>query len=323
MSVRHPRRRPAFTLIELLVVIAIIAILIGLLLPAVQKVREAAARSKCSNNLKQLALAMHMHHDSYQKLPYASKRSPDNGSGDRQTWVPQIWPFIEQTALATAYNINTPFYQAPNTVPNTLNGPTGNTVPTYYCPSDRGPLAYVKSDQYWRARGNYVVSWGEHAFQSQLDYYGDEGVFGFKDWRSRDKPIQSQLTDISDGTSQTLLMSEVLMHPDDTGDARGDILNDDAGGAMFMTGATPNVSIDLTKNCQNHPLTPCTPAVTFGYANGTGYKAVHGARSNHAGGVNAALADGSVRFVTNNIALGTWIALGTAHKGDVVDGTQY
>src|SRR5688572_17661793 len=88
------RVRTAFTLIELLVVIAIIAILIALLVPAVQKVRAAAARTECSNNIKQLTLAMHAYHEVYGHLPLGSRRPP------RQTWAMYIWPYIEQTALS-------------------------------------------------------------------------------------------------------------------------------------------------------------------------------------------------------------------------------
>src|SRR5579871_5568014 len=114
------KRRPGFTLIELLVVIAIIAILIALLVPAVQKVREAAARTQCNNNLKQWALAMHGYHDTFKQFP------PGERSGPRQTWVMYLWPFIEQANLSRQINLKTQdFYTPPCTIGNTMNGLCG------------------------------------------------------------------------------------------------------------------------------------------------------------------------------------------------------
>src|SRR5262249_6607783 len=160
---------------------------------------------------------------------------------------------------------------------------------------------YRQSDTSWRVRGNYVVCWGQHAFQNQLTYAGDEGIFGFQDWVSRSKPIRSTLVSITDGTSNTLLMSELIMHPVDTAnDFRGDSMNDDAAGTVFMTEQTPNSGVDLAKNCDTTAsgTPPCTTAVSFTYnpgtGNQTGWKAQNFARSKHTNGVNVALADGSV-----------------------------
>jgi len=300
----HPRPRRAFTLIELLVVIAIIAILIGLLLPAVQKVREAAARAKCSNNLKQWAIAMHSYHDVNGRLPWGGASSPV-----RISWVPPTWPYVEQQALAGRYNYNAGFYQAPN------GGPTKSTnnlvcaqVPTYYCPSDRGSPAYWEGDPYYRARANYVVNWGNTTDPGPSNQ-GAYAPFGYTNGSST--PRNAKLTDFSDGTSNTLLMSEVILPPDALYDIRGDVINNDRGCFSFMTINTPNSSVPDTLHYWAKNTDPMMPSVS-------GTNGQNAARSRHTGGVNAAMGDGSIRFFSNSVPLTVWQRMGTMNGGEVI-----
>jgi prepilin-type N-terminal cleavage/methylation domain-containing protein/prepilin-type processing-associated H-X9-DG protein len=327
MNGPHPsgrRQTAGFTLIELLVVIAIIAILIGLLLPAVQKVREAAARMSCGNNLKQWALAMHTYHDANSALPYGNSRvnppgseNPAGGGGTsaaRRTLYVALWPYVEQTGLSNNYNYTLGFYQSPNCVANNLTGLVTQTPSIYYCPSDN-PGAIWKGDQYWRARGNYVPNYGPHLLftpNERIAPFGWTASGGF----SKFVPYNTRLTDITDGAANTLLMSEIRIPQLDgsvagTADTRGDVMNDQ-GSPWFMAINTPNSGIDYTLDCYNvDPTMPC------GVQNGTVGQQIT-ARSRHAGGVNAVFADGSVHFIPNSINLSVWQALSTMNTGDIV-----
>jgi prepilin-type N-terminal cleavage/methylation domain-containing protein/prepilin-type processing-associated H-X9-DG protein len=326
------RRRAGFTLIELLVVIAIIAILIGLLLPAVQKVREAAARMQCSNNLKQWGLAMHNYHDVYKTFCYGSSRAdppgteragttalPPGSTAARRTFYVTMWPYLEQSALANSYNYTEGFYLPPNSPTPVAGANTTGLVcqpqSIYYCPSDR-PGAIWEGDNYWRCRGNYVVNYGPQLLFTpgvRNAPFGWTSSGGFGEF----VPYRSRIADITDGTSNTLLMSEVRFPANDgaPADTRGDVFNDQ-GCSWFMAINTPNSGIDYTLDCSNtDPTMPC------GTQNGKVGQEIS-ARSRHTGGVNVVLCDGSVTFVSNGVNLSVWQALSTMNGGEVVGSYQ-
>ena len=299
------RRRAGFTLVELLVVIAIIAMLVTLLLPAVQAAREAARKTQCVNMLKQWSLSMHLYHDARQRLPLGSRTGP------RQTWVMHLWPYIEEVGLASANEIETNFYQRPGTIAGTLEGLTGQFVSLYYCPSDIG------NDQtqgnYQRRRGNYVVNWGNSNYGQKDDPMGTAPFSHVNG--NRAEPRETSFKKISDGTSKTLMLSEVLRAWSiEDNDWRGDIHNDD-GVFRFHTSLSPNSSApDIIQNGWFQDTgDPLMPAVAGGR---TSQRTA--ARSRHPGGVNAAFCDGSIRFVPNDIAFNAWQAMGSMNGSEAV-----
>ena len=337
-------QRRGFTLIELLVVIAIIAVLIALLLPAVQSAREAARRAQCTNNLKQLGLAMHNYQSAVNTLPQGM-------NGDAWgTWLVPILPFIEQQPLFNSWNS----YGNNSGLPGYVDGPlrysgvcnitvTSTRVSAYYCPSDGNNTATsginipLNGTAVPITSQNYVVNFGNTDME-QMTFNG----IPFRGAPFTD--IGSPLVDIAgsnyqqrqadgtamttyafsaftDGLSNTMMISELLVassaYPGGSLDLRGFSWLGPC--ALYTSLIGPNsTSPDVTfpGECaypyQNNP--PCTTAPLIWY---------FGARSRHPGGVNAAMIDGSVRFFKNSINLVTWSAVSTTQGGEVVSADSY
>ena len=316
-------RRSAFTLIELLVVIAIIAVLIGLLLPAVQKVREAAARMKCSNNLKQVSLAAHNYHSANQNFPQTSFTGTTVASG-YSTSFEALFPYMEQTALYDALRAKAVAANRP-TVGGVSDGGAASLDATpiafLICPSDKMPNPGVGQEpgsNYYHGLTNY------HPVATGLDKsnskWGSDGAIP----TSR----TVKLTDITDGSSNTLLFGEwtnfdpnfVSWAPYVGSDSQYELWifagawDSSSAGCLATGGLSFNYRL---------PVAPATTTITT--ALNTIQLRAQAFGSSHAGGANVAFADGSVRFISNTINSSPLVlpALCSRAGGEPIDASAY
>ena len=281
-------------------VIAIIGILIALLLPAVQSAREAGRRITCTSYMKQWGLAMANYENSHGIFPYGTKTDGLYGTQHRHSFAVILLPYLEQKSVSDQYNFDVSFCQPENI--HWLE----TQAPVFFCPSDR--IGMWTADMYTRSRGNYVVNWGYCDFSRATERpdgvnYQEIGPFGPGE--------QTKASDITDGLSNTMFLSEVIQADnDDDMDFRGDFFNDDVGAAQFMTLYTPNSGID-SMICLGK--TPDIPAPCQ-----MGGPVYVSARSNHPGGVVAVFGDGSTHFINNEIDITTWRALSTKANGEMI-----
>jgi len=287
-----------------LVVIAIIAILIGLLLPAVQKVREAASRMKCSNNLKQIGLGLMNFHNGESKFPPAYNYLA-TGDISEATWLYFLLPYVEQENLYKTGTITQNF----GSLPNQNSTISATLLPGYSCPSDI-PSTSGNFGLGMYGKGNYAANGGIGPMNSNFSTPSTSivtpGVFTVN--------TQVRITDITDGTSNTVLASE-LRKVTGPNDWRGVMYYPE--GPIYQHNRTPNTSIPdnfRTGFCTSTTEVPCIGT----YPNYLTRAVILSVRSTHTGGVNLVLCDGSVRFATNSISQATWQAVGTISQGEVL-----
>jgi prepilin-type N-terminal cleavage/methylation domain-containing protein/prepilin-type processing-associated H-X9-DG protein len=315
------RRRSAFTLIELLVVIAIIAVLVGLLLPAVQKVREASNRTKCTNNLKQIALALHGYHDVMGSFP-ASRNNPSAMSMSAHS---RLLRWLEQDNLGRTMAMDMGYDDPMN------DQARATPVSIFLCPSD----AQAPIPGGWAAT-NYRANEGT----SLVNGYGPSDPNGVNKGMPPPNGVFSvdskiRIGDITDGTSNTAAFSEHIL-----GDFNNGVASERSD--TFQPGTYPATPDQAIKDCQAIDWTDLkfqgnsnigAPWIR-GYHSTTSYwhsappgsrscmfppqRIMTTANSNHPGGVNLLLCDGSVRFVPYSIDLPTWRALGTRNGGEAL-----
>jgi len=348
-----PMRRRGFTLIELLVVVSIIAVLIALLLPAVQGARESARRSQCVNNLKQMGLAVVQYEESNRAIPptgMCNARS-DSSSPCYATYPvlgmkPRLLPYLEQGSAFNAINMQG----------NDFNGIANSTVrtmqiATFLCPSDYnvpiGTTSFVGQTKQI-GYGNYPNNMGTHRAHNGGQFNGPAYILGATLTVTPGNPSTGStvtLSSIKDGTGNTVIFSEFLRGRNTS---KRDGLHQVYQNTVDATSSSATTSM-LAANCQgaqvkftdtkgsdwmnqgcgeggcySHIMTPNQKACVF--SDDTSFHTDHtsiGASSNHKGGVNVVMLDGSVKFIQNSVNKATWWAIST-HKGaEVVDAASY
>ena len=321
-SAKKPHCRTGFTLVELLVVIAIIGILIALLLPAVQAAREAARRSQCSNNLKQIGIGLHSFATANRRFPPGvmskSRFSYDykNGGYEWPCYLHFMLPYVEQEAFYEA--LDGPRFDLPNPWDDPTTWPLDvkNGLPMLLCPSD--------------GLGGIMVDWGPGLGVPKSNYLGMFSGLNDGQGFTADNPLQrglfrynqgTSLSDITDGTSHTMALAEYLKGIDEK-DARGLFWTNRAGCQTLFVTLGPNSASPDNLNSYDPYFCPTNsphddPARGLPCIGGGDNANYASPRSRHPGGVNAVFCDGSVHFIQDDIDTTPWESLGWIADGNV------